>query len=207
MPRLPLLISLLTVRALFGQSSPVDPQNPSPNSVVQVKRTPAAPASCASKYRYLCRSFRFRRERSGAGAVNGERRPTTGAIPAPHPRASLLYPRVTTLQPTSRFPTTAQQAVEFSASWRAQQNGAAPGPDGRVLFAFGAGLADRGVRTVACLPDRTAARRETCRRAADWRFGPMERGAGDVRQRRRKHRHARAETANAGPRYEPLNHD
>jgi type IV secretion system protein VirB9 len=45
--------------------------------------------------------------------------------------------------------TTAQQAVQFSAAWRAQQDGAAPGPDGRVLFAFGAGLP-----TVVCAPLR-----------------------------------------------------
>ena len=49
MPRLPLVISLLTVRALFGQSIPVDPQNPSPNSVVQLKRTPAPQASTPQK--------------------------------------------------------------------------------------------------------------------------------------------------------------
>jgi hypothetical protein len=41
MPRLTLVISLLTVRALFGQSIPADPQNPSPNPVVQLKRIPA----------------------------------------------------------------------------------------------------------------------------------------------------------------------
>jgi type IV secretion system protein TrbG len=44
---------------------------------------------------------------------------------------------------------TAQQAVQFSATWRAQQNAAAPGPDGRVLLAFGAGLP-----TVVCAPLR-----------------------------------------------------
>ena len=44
---------------------------------------------------------------------------------------------------------TAKQAVQFSASWRAQQNQPAPGPDGRVLFAFGAGLP-----TVVCAPLR-----------------------------------------------------
>src|SRR5580658_5438331 len=41
MPRLPFLISLLTARALFGQASPVEPQSPSPSSVIQVKRTPS----------------------------------------------------------------------------------------------------------------------------------------------------------------------
>src|SRR5580692_11987371 len=45
MPRLPFLISLLTIRALFGQASPVDPQNPSPSSGVHVKRTPATPTA------------------------------------------------------------------------------------------------------------------------------------------------------------------
>src|SRR5258708_2947951 len=44
MPRLPFLISLLTVRVLFGQASP-DPQNPSPSSGVQAKRTRASPTT------------------------------------------------------------------------------------------------------------------------------------------------------------------
>jgi type IV secretion system protein TrbG len=44
---------------------------------------------------------------------------------------------------------TAQQAVQFSASWRAQQNAASPGADGRLLLAFGAGLP-----TVVCAPLR-----------------------------------------------------
>ena len=72
MPRLPLVISLLTVRALFGQSIPVDPQNPAPNSVVQLKRTPAPQASTPQKTDTFVDHFRFRRERSGAGAVDGD---------------------------------------------------------------------------------------------------------------------------------------
>jgi len=54
-------------------------------------------------------------------------------------------------QPSSdvALSSTAQQAVQFSANWRAQQNAASPGPDGRVLLAFGAGLP-----TVVCAPLR-----------------------------------------------------
>jgi type IV secretion system protein VirB9 len=42
-----------------------------------------------------------------------------------------------------------QQAVRVSASWRAEANVPAPGPDGRVVYSFGAGLP-----TVVCAPLR-----------------------------------------------------
>ena len=147
MPRLPLVISLLTVRALFGQSIPVDPQNPSPNSVVQLKRTPAPQASTPQKTDTFVDHFDF-----GANvralAQSMETPVTTGAIP-PSTHGPSAVPEG--YRPTTdvALSATAQQAVEFSASWRAQQNGAAPGPDGRVLFAFAAGLP-----TVVCAPLR-----------------------------------------------------
>src|ERR1035441_5228401 len=147
MPRLPLVISLLTLRALFGQSIPVDLQNPSPNSVVQLKRTPASPAATPQKTDTFVDHFDF-----GANvralAQSMETPVATGAIPAATRGPSAVpegYRPVTDVALSA----TAQQAVEFSASWRAQQNGAAPGPDGRVLFAFGAGLP-----TVVCAPLR-----------------------------------------------------
>src|ERR1017187_9280329 len=81
MPRLPLVISLLTVRALFGQSIPVDPQNPSPNSVVQLKRTPAPPATAPQKTDTFVDHFDF-----GANvralAQSMETPVATGATPA-----------------------------------------------------------------------------------------------------------------------------
>jgi P-type conjugative transfer protein TrbG len=145
MPRLPLVISLLTVRALFGQSIPVDPQNPSPNSVVQLKRTPAPPALRLKRQIPLwiisISARTFGRWRSHGDACR------TGAIPPPP--AGLCRTRGLPACNRRCLSATAQQAVEFSASWRAQQNGAAPGPDGRVLFAFGAGLP-----TVVCAPLR-----------------------------------------------------
>jgi len=147
MPRLPLVISLLTVRALFGQSIPVDHQNPSPNSVIQLKRTPALPVAVPQKTDTFVDHFDF-----GANvralAQSMEAPVTTGATPPPTRGASAVpegYRPATDVALSA----TAQQAVEFSASWRAQQNGAAPGPDGRVLFAFGAGLP-----TVVCAPLR-----------------------------------------------------
>jgi type IV secretion system protein VirB9 len=44
---------------------------------------------------------------------------------------------------------TAQEAVRMSEQWRAQQNQPAAGPDGRVLYSYGAGLP-----TVVCAPLR-----------------------------------------------------
>ena len=47
MSRVALLFSLFTAGALFGQSSPVDPQSQPANSAVQVKRTAGTPTSAA----------------------------------------------------------------------------------------------------------------------------------------------------------------
>jgi type IV secretion system protein VirB9 len=75
-------------------------------------------------------------------------RPATSP-PNPKAKGSTSVPKG--YQPPADVPLsgTAEQAVQFSASWRAQQNAAAPGPDGRVLLAFGAGLP-----TVVCAPLR-----------------------------------------------------
>ena len=144
--RIPFLILLLTIRALFGQTSPVDLQSP-PNTAVEVKRTPAAPTTAAPNAGNFVDQFDF-----GANvralAHSMETPADAGAVaPAVHGQSAV--------PPTYRPATdvtlsiTAQQAVQFSAAWRAQQDGAAPGPDGRVLFAFGAGLP-----TVVCAPLR-----------------------------------------------------
>jgi type IV secretion system protein VirB9 len=77
-----------------------------------------------------------------------EKAPEAGSAPPPA-RGESAVPK--DYQPAAdvTLSATARQAVEFSAAWRAQNNGAAPGPDGRVLFAFGAGLP-----VVVCAPLR-----------------------------------------------------
>ena len=67
-------------------------------------------------------------------------RPVAGSSEGPRPGSSPLVPKGYKPPADVALSSTAQQAVQFSASWRAQQNAAAPGPDGRVLLAFGAGL-------------------------------------------------------------------
>ena len=52
----------------------------------------------------------------------------SGAPPVPRPKPDVP------LTPSE------QQAVRASASWRAEANVPAPGPDGRVVYSFGAGL-------------------------------------------------------------------
>jgi len=147
MSRILFLISLFTVRALFGQTSSVDPQNPSPSSAVELKRTQAAPFAATPNVGNFFDQFDFGAnvralaQSMETPAASGATVPTTHGQPAVPPG----YHPTTDVTLSS----TAQQAVEFSASWRAQQNGAAPGPDGRVLFAFGAGLP-----TVVCAPLR-----------------------------------------------------
>ena len=147
MSRIRFVVSMLLARTLCGQAGPAATESAVPNSVIRAQRTPAIPAGESPKtdtfvdhfdfganVRALANSMQPSADVSDSqAAVHGE-----PAVP-PGYRA----PADVTLSPT------AQQAVEFSASWRAQKNGAAPGPDGRVLFAFGAGLP-----TVVCAPLR-----------------------------------------------------
>jgi P-type conjugative transfer protein TrbG len=76
-------------------------------------------------------------------------RPAAVSSERPKADSSPLVPKGYKPAADVALSSTAQQAVQFSASWRAQQNAAAPGPDGRVLLAFGAGLP-----TVVCAPLR-----------------------------------------------------
>jgi P-type conjugative transfer protein TrbG len=76
-------------------------------------------------------------------------RPVAGTSQEPRVGTSPSVPKSYKPPADVALSSTAQQAVQFSASWRAQQNAAAPGPDGRVLLAFGAGLP-----TVVCAPLR-----------------------------------------------------
>jgi type IV secretion system protein VirB9 len=147
MSRIRFVVSMLLARALFGQASPAGPESAQENSVIRVQRAPATPAGESTKTGTFVDQFDFGANvRALANSMQPS--PEVGAPPtAAHGPAAVPSgyhaPTDVTLSPT------AQQAVEFSASWRAQQNGAAPGPDGRVLFAFGAGLP-----TVVCAPLR-----------------------------------------------------
>src|ERR1017187_592438 len=59
MSRIPFLISMFTVRALFGQANPAKTQSPPPNPVVQVKRTPAVPTTAVPGADSLVDHFDF----------------------------------------------------------------------------------------------------------------------------------------------------
>ncbi len=207
MSRIRFVVSMLLARALFGQASPGGPEGGPGNSVIRIQRTPATPASESPKTGTFVDQFDFGANvRALANSMQPS--PEVGAPPtAAHGQPAVRHsgyhaaPTDVTLSPT------AQQAVEFSASWRAQQNGAAPGPDGRVLFAFGAGLP-----TVVCAPLRVCLielqpGEKTRWRTADRRFCPVERGPCQIRERRRKYRNAGAEAADAGPRYKPSDYD
>jgi type IV secretion system protein TrbG len=139
---------------LFGQGAPGGSQS-APNSAVEVKRTPPAAVQEAPKANTFVDHFDF-----DANVQALQRSTGTLSVPAPSSKVPNMLPpplvhgesavpqgyhAVTDVTLSS----TAQQAVQFSAAWRSQQNGATPGPDGRVLFAFGAGLP-----TVVCAPLR-----------------------------------------------------
>jgi type IV secretion system protein VirB9 len=143
-----LLFSLLAASAAFGQSGPGGTQDKLPASVVELKRTPPGTPSQAPNSSTFVDHFDFGanvqalEQTMAAPGIAG-----ADATPASPVRAAVPngYRPVTDV-PLSN---TAQEAVQFSATWRAQQNTASPGPDGRVLFAFGAGLP-----TVVCAPLR-----------------------------------------------------
>lgn len=148
----PFIVSALIVRTLYGQSSAAAPASSRPDTPIEVKRAPAGTANQGSdtfvdhfdfgaNVQALERSI----ENSGLAA------PPTNTVDPPIPLADGHYavPPDYHTATDVKLPGTAHQAVQLSAAWRAQQNQAAPGPDGRVLFAFGAGLP-----TVVCAPLR-----------------------------------------------------
>jgi P-type conjugative transfer protein TrbG len=162
MLRIPFLLSLLAASALFGQQAGTPQQVPSPNSAVEVKRITPVPNKPPSKADTFLDHFDFG---ANVQALERSMEDVPGSAPSAPPAPGAQKGKAPATPPVSTGPTgvppgyhpptdvtlsaTAQQAVQFSASWRGQQNTPAPGPDGRVLFAFGAGLP-----TVVCAPLR-----------------------------------------------------
>src|SRR5580693_2015071 len=110
MSRVPFLISLFAVRALFGQSSPVDPQSPPASSAVQVKRIQGAPTSAAPDPGSFVDQFDF-----GANVralAQSMEKPPEAGTPAPLPHGESTVPK--DYHPTTdvTLSTTAKQAVE-----------------------------------------------------------------------------------------------
>lgn len=129
---------LLVAAGLLGQATSTTPAQPTP--AVELKRTSPVPTG------NFLDNFDF------DANVNALQRSTAGATPSaviPGPDKPASVPQGYRAPADIALSSTEQQAVQFSANWRAQQNGAAPGPDGRVLLAFGAGLP-----TVVCAPLR-----------------------------------------------------
>jgi type IV secretion system protein TrbG len=72
-----------------------------------------------------------------------------GTPASPKPPGGSGAPAVAHPKPDVPLNPSEQQAVRASASWPAEANVPAPGPDGRVVYSFGAGLP-----TVVCAPLR-----------------------------------------------------
>jgi P-type conjugative transfer protein TrbG len=137
-PKLIFLFSVTLV--LYGQTP------------VEVKRKPPNPTGVDQNGKTFVDVFDFDanvKALQQTGEPRGDQASTVKSAPVPKSSGSPSVPPGYHAPSDIELSSTAQQAVEFSAAWRAQQNAAAPGPDGRILLAFGAGLP-----TVVCAPLR-----------------------------------------------------
>jgi type IV secretion system protein TrbG len=157
MLRTSLFLFLVSAKALLAQTNTDVSQSLPPSAPVELKRTPTQPTKPApAKPESIVDDFDFDANvQALEHAIETSRDPrATSKAPMPNVTNPAVQGQAgvpSGYRPVTDVPLsgTAQQAVQFSASWRAQQNGAAPGADGRVLFAFGAGLP-----TVVCAPLR-----------------------------------------------------
>lgn len=118
---------------LFGQM-PV-PASPKP---IQAKRTPPAKSAAPSSVQNYNFGAQLQALQDPGTAVAGDAVRANGEVPKDfHLRTDV---------PLSA---TAAEAVRVSETWRGEQNTPAAGPDGRVLYSFGAGLP-----VVVCAPLR-----------------------------------------------------
>ncbi len=137
--------AVVSLFKLFGQT----PAPPSP--VVEVKRTPSAsktkPAAGVpvdlAQYDYATQI----RALQDAGSIPTEL--SHGAAPVPPQSEPTGVPKDFTLKTDVPLTPTALEAVRVSERWREENTAPTAGPDGRVLYSFGAGLP-----TVVCAPLR-----------------------------------------------------
>lgn len=131
---------------LMGQTSPPQP-NPAKQAPV-AKRTPTSAKEVKLAVPPVLQQYDFgaqvRALEASETLASGEVKPVFVRADVPKQSATDLQPRLEVqLNPT------AQEAVRMSETWRGGQNAPAAGPDGRVLYAFGAGLP-----VVVCAPLR-----------------------------------------------------
>lgn len=161
-------IALWTISVVLGQQGPVSPDSPalSKQKALPVKRIPrlsaGAPtgdgqkASSSSQVQHpsLLESYDF-------GAQVQALTDTTGIIPLASTQPKPTSPSAPSIPSIAAAPVeflpktdvqlnaTAVEAVRVSERWRGEKNSPAPGPDGRVVYAYGGGLP-----TVVCAPLR-----------------------------------------------------
>jgi type IV secretion system protein TrbG len=135
----------LSGSVLTGQTSP-PLANGSKQQPVTVKRTPAPPAE-TQQVPLVLQQYDF-----GAQVRALQSADAPGEdINSIFARTDVAGPKKPDIQPRSeiQLTPTAMEAVRMSETWRGGQNTPAAGPDGRVMYAFGAGLP-----VVVCAPLR-----------------------------------------------------
>jgi type IV secretion system protein VirB9 len=117
-----------------------------PNAPIQVKRVPPAP-SLLQKYDFG-NQLRLLEDPTAMGSQNYGSPPVPSGTPGPTALGANKAPKD---HPRTDVPLgpTALEVVRASETWRAQQNEPASGRDGRVLYAYGAGLP-----VIVCAPLR-----------------------------------------------------
>src|SRR5260370_30815435 len=121
----PFIVLFFVGRALFGQANGAMPTNPTPNSVVKVKRAPADGAhqdtgSFVDHFDFDANVQAMQHSIENSGSTS----PTPNGLVPEVPTVDSQ----STVPPGYRAPTdvtlsgTAQQAVQFSAASRAQKN-------------------------------------------------------------------------------------
>ena len=151
----PGVLAITAGSLLFGQSPATPPNSPAPP--VKVKHAPASqpPAQTPSQVPPLLQEYDF------GGQLRVLQDPTAmdpqksvgsasdAGAPGANPEVDGKMPKG--YQPRNDVPlsSTGLEAVRVSETWRVGQNTPAAGPDGRVLYAYGAGLP-----IVVCAPLR-----------------------------------------------------
>ncbi len=139
-----LLIVLLSLAAgAFAQTAkPSDVQQPSP---VVVKRTPPAEQQPAANTADEAMRKRIMDDLNALQPQPKVQSPTPANLPAKDTKVPLDFRP----KPDLPLPATAMAAVRLSEKWLTETSSPTPGPDGRVVYSYGAGLP-----TVVCAPLR-----------------------------------------------------